>query len=72
MGQSWLGRGRGARPGEGRRGQIRGGEAAAKETGRSCFHLEGFCSGFWMPESPHITETRSRGTLACGGRGEPC
>ena len=71
MGQSGRGRGRGAaRPGEGRRGQIRGGEAAAKETGRRCFHLEGFAVGSGCRRA-RAARRRARGApwLVAGGGG---
>lgn len=60
------------------RGQVRGGVARSGERGRrqgdrqTLLPRGRLCSGFWMPEGPHITEARSRGTLACGGRGESC
>ena len=54
--------GGGAWPGQGRRG-------GAKET---LLPHGGLCSAFWTPKCPHIMETLSPGTLACGGRGEPC
>ena len=49
-------------PGQGRRG-------GAKET---LLPRGGLCSAFWTPKCPHIMETLSPGTLACGGRGDPC